>query len=800
MKTVRLLTFVMVTLSTLARVTAQEPAERPKWKAEWISHPTAPLREPAVFHFRKVIHLSAPAGKFIVHVSADNRFILYVNGKRMGEGPARGDLAHWRYETFDLAPALEVGENVLAAVVWQFGVYAPLAQISDRTAFLMEGDSTVEAVANTDETWQVAEDPGHTSLQGKSTGLFFFTAAGKGEGIDAALSDWNWKQAAATASPWVAAAPAIRESIYPDGSRASSRFEGPNTQWMLVPDTLPPMEYKEVPPGTVVRTDLPQAQGFPQSPVTIPAHAHVKILLDRATLTTAYPELSTSGGRGSHIRATYAEALYDSNQKRGNRNEVGERRALGLFDEFLPDGGANRVFTPLWWRVWRYLELDVETADEPLQLNSMRAYFTAYPFEERATLRSSDPQLSQIWDMCWRAARLDAHETYMDTPYWEQLQYIGDARIQALLSYVVTGDDRLARQALRAFDGSRIPEGITQSRYPTSLPQFIPTFSLLYVNMIHDYWMYRPDPALVSELLPGTHTVLDWFIRHQRDDGFLGVLPYWSFVDSPVGMREFPPKDEDGKSAILTLQFVNALRDAAEMEDVLGDKKLAVAYRKHAQLAADAVYRDCWVEKYGLLADTPAKATFSQHANLLAVLLDVIPRTHQTAVMKRILAPDLEAKGPLPEPTLAHVSYYFQFYLSRALDRAGLGDDYLELLKPWRDMLALGLTATPEFPEPTRSDSHAWSAHPIYDLITTVAGIHSDAPGFTRVRITPHLGSIQSLDVALPHPNGMIQASYQRNGAGVHALITLPEGLAGELVWQGTRYSLHSGTQNLQLN
>ena len=54
----------------------------------------------------------------------------------------------------------------------------------------------------------------------------------------------------------------------------------------------------------------------------------------------------------------------------------------------------------------------------------------------------------------------------MDTPYWEQLQYIGDTRIQALISYAVAGDDRLARQALEAFHNSLMPDGLTQSRYP----------------------------------------------------------------------------------------------------------------------------------------------------------------------------------------------------------------------------------------------------------------------------------------------------------------------------------------------
>src|SRR5271165_1306132 len=300
---------------------------------------------------------------------------------------------------------------------------------------------------------------------------------------------------------------------------------------MLVPDTLPAMEYEEVPAGRVVRADLPAAQSFPESPVTVPANAHIRILLDRATLTTAYPELTTSGGSGAHIRETYTEALYDSEQKRGNRNEVGNRQALGLYDEFLPDGGPNRVFMTLWWRVWRYLELDIETADEPLQLNSMRAYFTAYPFTEQAQFQSSDAQLSQIWELCWRSARLDAHETYMDTPYWEQLQYVGDTRIQALISYGVTGDDRLARQAMEAYRNSLIPEGLTQSRYPSSLTQIIPPFSLLWIGMLHDFWEYRGDEAFVSSLLPGTRGVLDWFAARQRPDGLLGRIEWWPLVD-----------------------------------------------------------------------------------------------------------------------------------------------------------------------------------------------------------------------------------------------------------------------------
>jgi len=82
---------------------------------------------------------------------------------------------------------------------------------------------------------------------------------------------------------------------------------------------------------------------------------------------------------------------------------------------------------------------------------------------ERASFSSDDVSLSKIWDIGWWTARLDAHDTYMDTPYWERLQYVGDTRIQALISYAVAGEDRLARQAIQAFDDSRVPDGLTRA-------------------------------------------------------------------------------------------------------------------------------------------------------------------------------------------------------------------------------------------------------------------------------------------------------------------------------------------------
>src|SRR5690242_8383140 len=111
------------------------------WSAKWISAPGAPPFQFGVYHFRRAFELAPKPAAFLVHVSADNRYQLFVNGERVSLGPARGDLFHWRYESVDIAPQLKAGRNVLAAVVWNYADEAPLAQITYRTGFLLQGDT-----------------------------------------------------------------------------------------------------------------------------------------------------------------------------------------------------------------------------------------------------------------------------------------------------------------------------------------------------------------------------------------------------------------------------------------------------------------------------------------------------------------------------------------------------------------------------------------------------------------------------------------------------------------------------------
>ncbi len=764
-----------------------------EWHASWVTHPTAPLRDPVVLHFRHTLKLAAVPASYVVRVSADNRFVLFVNGHRVGDGPARGDLPHWRYEVYDLAPLLRPGENLIAATVWNFGVYAPIAQMSDRTAFLLESEAKGAESISTPGGWLVEEEPGRTLLARSTVTLQEYFASGPGEQLDAAHYDWNWDDPAASGPAWVPVGDPLRDSIFQGQNTGHSAEIMGDNAWDLVPDRLPHMEFAPTSAGEPVRADTPDLRSFPSSQVAIPAGSHVHILLDRKTLTTAYPELTVSGGKGADIKLTYSEALYDKEGHKGDRNDVDDRIARGLSDRFLPDGGQHRTFEPLWWRTWRYLDLDIQTASEPLQLESLTASFTAYPFVERATFQSPDPDLAKIWEISWRTARLDAHETYMDTPYYEQLQYVGDTRIQALISYAVTNDDRLALQALHAFDESRVPDGITHSRYPSSLSQFIPTFSLLYIGMVHDYWMYRPDPAPARALLPGTRTVLDWFARYEQPDGLLHELPWWSFIDW-VSAGKIPTYSASAESCATTLEYLGALGEAADLEKALGDPVFASRYLARAAHIRQGLYSKCWNAGRGLIADNPDQKDFSQQSNILAVLYDVIPKERQKQVLDRMLALN---PGDIPADGTLSASYYFRFYLARAIEHTGMANEYLRSLDPWRKLLPLHFSTWPEIPGNTRSDSHAWTSHPIYDLLTLVAGIEPASPGFRTVRIAPHLGTLPSLTATYPHPDGDIKVDYRVKGAGLDATVTLPAKLTGTFVFGGKSTPLKPGVNTI---
>ncbi len=762
-----------------------------RWQAQWIDHPETSGSAYGVYHFRKTFELDENPDTFIIHVSADNRYRLFVNGKAACFGPARGDILNWRYETLDLAPLLKRGENVIAAVVWNFGEQRPVAQFSIRTAFILQGNSDKEAIVNTNSSWKVYHNKGYEPVTVDYSMVNGYYAAGPGDHVNASLYPWNWEKPEFDDSEWLE----VSAVNNPGSPRGIYNYSG-NSGWNLVPRTIPMMEETKLTIPVIVRSENIQVdEGFLQGTgsLTIPSNTRASVLLDQTHLTIAYPELWVSGGKNSEIKITYAEALRDSAGKKGNRNETQGKGIHGYYDVFEPDGGENRLFRPLWYRTYRFVELHIQTDDEPLIIKDLYSIFTAYPFMQNATFQTNDVMLDNIWEVAWRTARLCATETYVDCPYYEQLQYVGDTRLQALISLYVSGDDRLMKNALNQFDDSRIPEGLTMSRYPTYFPQMHPTYSLIWILMIHDHYMLRADSAYTARFLMGISNVLLWFEQRIDTSGLLGKLTWPNYMDAAPGFRPAgaPPGTIDGQSAQITLLFAYALDHAAELFTHHGKQGQATYYQDLSMKLKQAAFEKCYDESKKLFYETPDKQTLTQHTNVLAILTDVIPVNEQAELMHKILE----------DKTLIPSQIYFSFYNMRALKKVGMGEQYLDNLQHWEIMINNGLTTFAERSLEGRSECHAWSAHPLYDFLATVCGIEPAEPGFKSVKIEPHLGKLKEITASMPHPLGKIEVYLKRiKNEGIEGRIVLPEHLTGSFTWQDKSVVLKEGENLIVLD
>jgi alpha-L-rhamnosidase len=750
--------------------------------ADWISCPGTDVKAYGVFHLRKTFQLQMQPAHFVVHLSGDQRYRLFVNGRPACFGPARGDLRNWNYETIDIAPYLTTGKNVLAVQLWNMGKGAPAAQVSYQTGFVMQGNSVAESAVNTNATWRIIKNEGYFEEPFPASRLASYIV-GSCDSVVYKNYPFNWQNKDYDDSDWLTPIAEVKERYY-------------NEHRVLKPRNIPMMEETPEPIQGIVRVSgmdsVITVSAFKTTGViTVPANQTATVLFDIKDLTTAYPEITFSGGEDSKVKITYAESLFDIKNLKGNRNQVQGKNIKGYYDVFMPDGSANRLFRPLWTRTFRYIQFDITTGNQPITINKLQSVFTVYPFKQNAVFTSNDTQLADIWRVGWRTARLCATETYMDCPYYEQLQYVGDTRIQALISLYVSGDDRLVRNAIEQFHQSQIPDGLTMDAYPAHGGKFIPPFSLFWISMLYDYHWYRADHKFIQQYLVPAEAILKWFEnRIDPKTGLVGQTGYWNFVDWSFTYKGIPPGGLDGNSAIISLQYAYTLKQAADLFTYAGQPQKAAYYNHLAQQIKKAVYTNCFDAGRKLLADAPDKKSFSQHANIWGILTDCIPQQNQKAVMTQVMN----------DKSLITTSLYYRFYYTRAMKKAGMGNQYLASLQPWKEMLALGLSTFPETLAPNvRSDCHAWSASPCYDFLSTVCGVDAGTPGFSTVRIEPNPGDLTNITGIIPHPKGLIKVRYTKmTGNYYTAKIELPKGLTGVFIAGRKISMLRSGQQSIR--
>lgn len=787
----------------LERVPEVDPTyhhEGSPWASRWVAHPKQGPDQTAVVAYRLRFKLEK-AETIRAYVSADQRYELFVDGERVGRGSERGDQKNWYFEAYDVD--LPAGEHVVVARTWWLHPSVPsaYAQVSVRPAFWFHAEGEHQKLLSTGlGAWEAKILNGYSFHLERQQA--FMAIAGHTQ-IDGSKFPWGVERG--DGDGW--------EKVTDVGIAAPGWLLGEwPEQWILWPATLPPMYQNEVhvgiarwvgadkPGETLVsaKTNLAGEEKSwnellaGQGKVTVPAGTARRIIVDLQDYYCAFPRLTVSGGKGTTVRVRWAESLYIPGGHpwaKGNRNEIEGKVFRGMGEKFTLDGGAGRLYEALWWEAGRYIEFYVETAGEPVTIDAFSLDEEHYPHRFEAKFESSDERMAGIIPLAERVLEMCSHETYMDCPYYEQLMYVGDTRLETLVTYATTRDDRLPRKALHTFDVSRTTDGLTQARYPSRVRQFIPPFSLWWVAMVHDYALWRDDVAFVRERMPGVRAVLDAYRSKGLDEhGLLGAMPGWNFADWVTGWASgVPPTGTMKPVAIMNMHLAWVLRQAAELEELVGEPEQAARNRRTADQVTRAANEAFWREDRGLYAEDLDGKHFSQHAQCLALLGDSVPKDRRTRV----------ADGLFSAKDLDPTTIYFTHYYFEACRRTGRMDKFFERLEPWYELRKLGFKTTVEMPEPARSDCHAWGSHPVFHYYATVLGIRPGSMGFRTVRIEPQLGPLDWARGTMTHPKGLITVDLRKSGDRLTGTIDLPDGVSGQVVLVGQAHELNCGPNRL---
>lgn len=711
--------------------------------AKWIWDDSDPnLYKQAMFFRRRfsVEHIS----ELWVHVSADSRYRLYVNGVFVAAGPEKGDRFRTYYDRIAIGEHLRIGENILCAEVIHYpndytGAVdfhsGPISLVNrSRAAFWLECEEL--PALNTDASWECLRNDARGFVEAKQSRY-----AGDMEYIDGARMPFGWQYGMDQA---------VWQSCREIAPCIPSRLGGVLYEWQLCPRDIPLLYRQPISPkgcskygGSVDLRGVLKGEK-----VVIPPHSSAFIDIDMGTFSDAYVALAfyTSQAGGS-VRLRYAECYSfnimpdGSAQKRVRDDASGD--ICGEEDVYVPGVGVQE-YAPFDMRVFRYLRVMIDTADAPIEWRGISFHMVGYPLEITGSCIAESSATQQLYDISLVTLERCMLDTYVDCPYYEQMQYTLDTMIEALLTYQVSFDDRLARKALLDFHSSMRPDGMITGNAPALFDQVIPIFSVFFFDILYYHYRYHGDRKLVHKYLPTVMQILGYFEDHiDAEDGLVSDTGYWLFVDWVDEWRKnhgSPVTDPTEKIYLYTSMLAYAMGRMMVFCQVDGLPDLASRYGQMQRRLIQSVNKVSWDEKAKYYKTHETETAFSQHAQIWAVLGGCITGEEARQLMRRCMT----------DEQLLPCSYSMSFYLFRAMEQVGVYDEFPEKWKPWLDLLPYHLTTWPEDTVSQRSDCHGWSAVPLYEIVSMVIGLQPASPGGDMLYLRPHDVFLGSLTVTVP--------------------------------------------------
>lgn len=729
-------------------------------KTQWIRIPKEELERKQIFHgdlggrfayFRCEQTLPSDA-RLTARVTAVSRYRLWVNGTPVLSGPCKGDLNRQYYETVELTPYLRTGKNVIAVQVLYNDPDMAKNQTDTRAAIygvvgagnchalavdgeIMDADGkAVGSVTTGQAPWKVWLD---NTFYLKSTQYSVYLGAVE-ESVDFRLLPNDWKTVDYDDSAWLPAlsyGPVILSPLF--------QSVGLIPRVHVIPREIPLLEEKECSFARVIEREK-------------------EVILDAGVHVNGYPRFDLEGDAGAEVTITYLERFGDGGD--GQRIDNLNGSVSGRTDHIIMNG-KPLCYEPFWVRTFRYILLSGGRFIQPPVYRK-----TGYPLPVQSSVSSAAPWVGQLWDICLRTLQNCMLETYMDCPYYEQLQFIMDTRLQMLFTYAVSNDTQLAKKALLDFHCGMRPEGLLPGKTPTAYCQVISTFSLHYVFALWEYVAHSGDTALGRLYRPDIDRILDYYDSKRDETGLVGRIDPWAFIDWQDDWKEtggVPPAYFEGPSAIINLMYAYALECGAKLYETTGRPGTAEEYRQRRADILRKVKALCFDQEKGMVREGIACQQFTRHAQAWAVLDGMLNEEESRRALQAALAC----------PPCSFAASYEWF---RALEKAGLEEQMRRDLDAWIGLLSRGSTTCPEEPHHPRSECHAWSALPLYEFMRTLAGVRQEND---KIVIQPRLLDLPDLSGTAITPLGPVQYRYQKDpNHGWQYEIILPEQAEGRLI------------------
>lgn len=714
-----------------------------------------------------------------LQILASDRYKLYINGRLTEIGPQRSSQKMRYIDTVDVTDFLKVGLNQIGVIVLTYPESSGNRMFSligsGQAGLYLHSDTHPEL--NSDATWSVYENQ-KVQLVSESPVFAPLQLYEKRSG-NRDLKDWCLRS--------------VSELNWPTATEI--KFED---QRYLIERTIPFLyrkarRFKSI---LVVRESTQDKEAWQdwltgKTPfLTLPAKSRHMVELDAGEEMTGFLKLQVANGTKSQMRILQSEgyALPERTMVngldipvKGNRLDFENGHLEGFQDDYHVAGFGSQehpeTVEPYWFRTFRFIRLEIEVVEEDLLLGSFDYEETGYPLQVQTQIETSDESLSKIWELSERTLRRCMHETYEDCPFYEQLQYVMDTRAQALYTYTVSADDRLARQAMDYFKDSQFQSGLLNGAAPSHADNIIPTFSIFYILMVLDHSQYFGDKSLVERHFSTIQKVLAYFSNHIGPRGLVerigtenGKSPHWSFIDWTKEWQESSgvPIVADGDEITLeSLLYLMGLEAAKELALVMDDG-LAYATWKQSAIKLKKSLISQTMDSQGFLKDGPTTNRYSQHAQVFGILTGLVsPEEGRKILLTTVERPE----------QFAQCSVAMSLYLFQALAKVNLyelSDHYWDI---WRAMLAKNLTTSIEAVDGERSDCHAWGAVALYVLPTYTLGIQPLDPGFNRILISPKIGHLSWAKGSVITPKGLVSVSWKRTADGLDLTYQAPEGV-----------------------